>query len=167
MKKPESLRAKLVAAFPELAADPNRLRMWIEQGSLQCNAAPDNLNYGVRYTLTVVIEGWSLPAIMIWVLLIDWLRIQQPELLTPAHNEGERGVPFEADILTATESDISFDLPLREMIRVARRPDGGFDMEYVAEKNVLFPDAQPILPNGPLLQSVWVEGRKLLPEELP
>ena len=72
-----------------------------------------------------------------------------------------------ADTLTATESDISFDLPLREMIRVNPRPDGGFDMEYVAEKNVLFPDAQPILPNGPLLQSVWVEGRKLLPEELP
>lgn len=168
MKKPESLRAKLIAAFPDLASDPARLRMWIERGSLQCNMAPDNLNYGVRYTLTVVVEGWDLPAIMIWVLLIDWLRIHQPELLTPSHNnEGERGIPFETDIISATESDISFDLPLREMIRVERRPDGGFDMEYLAEPNVLFPDAAPILPEGPLLKSIWVEGRQLLPDDLP
>lgn len=163
MKKPESLRAKLTAAFPELAADPNRLRMWIEKGSLLHCMAPGNYNFGVRYTLTVVVEEWSHPAITLWVLLLDWLRIQQPDLVTPSSD----GVPFEADILNAESSDISFDLPLREAIRVVRREDGGFNMEYVAEPDPLFPDTVPLFPDTPLLKSIWVEGRQLLPEDLP
>ena len=167
MKKPESLRQKLVTAFPELADDPKRLAMWIEKGSLQSHMAPGNLNYMVRYTLTVVVEDWEQPAIMLWVLLIDWLRIHQPALITPAQTEGANGVPFEADILTATSADISFDIPLTESIRVTARPDGGFDMEYLPELSPLFPDAEPILPNAPLLRSIWVEGKQLVPDDLP
>lgn len=163
MKKPESLRAKLTAAFPELADDPNRLRMWIEKGSLRHHMAPGSHNFAVHYTLTVVVEEWSYPAVMLWVLVLDWLRIQQPDLVVPAN---EDGVAFEADILTTESSHISFDLPLREAIGVTRREDGGFDMEYVPELNPLFPDAEPLFPDGPLLESIWVEGRQLLPEDL-
>lgn len=166
MKKPESLRAKFLAAFPgEFGADNQRLRLWIEKGSVQCWAGADNLNYTVKYTLTVVVEGWRWPAITLWVVLLDWLRVQMPELLTPAL--AEDGVQFEADILSAEESDISFDLPLRESIRVHRREDGGFDMQYIEEADPLFPDAAPIVPEAPLLKSIWVEGRQLLPEDLP
>lgn len=164
MKKPESLRAKLTAAFPELAADPNRLRMWTEKGALHHHMAPGNYNFVVTYTLTVVVEEWSHPAITLWVLLLDWLRIQQPDLVTPSN---ANGVFFEADILTTEDGDLSFDLPLREAIRVMRREDGGFNMEYVAEPDPLFPDTVPLFPETPLLKSIWVEGRQLLPEDLP
>jgi hypothetical protein len=163
VKKPDSLRAALTAAFPELGTDPDRLRMWIEQGHVKCWAGgADRLNFTQGYTLTVVIEGWTLPSILIWVVLIDWLRIQQPDLLTPG--KAETAIPFEADIVSAAEVDLSFELALTEPVRVTRREDGGFDMIVVSEPDPLFPDAAPVLPSGPLLETVWVDGVQLVPD---
>lgn len=163
MKKPDSLRAALTATFPDLESNPERLRMWIESGHVKCwSGGADKLNFTQGYTLTVVIEGWHLPAILIWVVVLDWLRIQQPDLLTPAR--AETAIPFEADIISATEVDISFDLALTEPVRVTRREDGGFDMTVVAELDPLFPDAEPLLPSRPLLETVWVDGQQLVPD---
>jgi len=163
VRKPGSLRAVFETAFPDLAQDPARLRMWIEQGHVKCWAGgADRLNFTQAYTLTVVLEGWRLPSILIWALLIDWLRIQQPDLLTPG--KAETAIPFEADIITAEEADISFDLDLTEPVRVTRRDDGGFDMIVVAEPDPLFPDLAPLLPARPLLETVWVDGVQLVPD---
>lgn len=161
MKKPDSLRAKLTAAFPdEFARDPNRLAMWIEKGNVRCHASADNLNFSVEYTLSVSIAGWRLPSALIWVTLIDWLRIQQPDLLTPG--KSATAIPFEADIISNEEVDIGFDIALSEPVRVVRREDGGFDMTIVSEPDPLFPDMLPLV-DGAVLQTVWVDGAQVAP----
>lgn len=167
MKKPDSLRAKLVSVFPELARDPHRLRMWIEKGAVKCRAADptpgENLSYRLDYTLTVVIEEWTQPSLLIWIVLLDWLRIQEPALLTAAN---AKGLEFEADLLSDTKADISFDLPLSEAVIATRREDGGFDMRVREEPDPLMPDTVPIVPGGERLKSIWLEGVQLVPDPL-
>ena len=40
MNKPESLRAHLVAAVPELKRNPDRLLTFVDNGSMRSTAAP-------------------------------------------------------------------------------------------------------------------------------
>lgn len=160
MKKPDLLRARLTEAFPdEFGKDSNRLSLWIEEGHIRCHAAPGNLNYSVCYKLCVSITGWALPSVMIWSVLVDWLRVQQPDLLTPA--KSATAIPFEADLISETVVDIGFDLQLVEPVRVTKREDGGFDMIIVSEPDPLFPDAAPLLPSGPLLKSIWIDDQPI------
>jgi hypothetical protein len=163
MKKPDSLRAALTQAFPdEFANDAARLSLWIEEGHVRCHAGPDNLNYSVEYKLCVSISGWRMSSLLIWVVLIDWLRVQQPDLLTWA--QSKRAIPFEADLISNVEVDVGFDLTLTEAVRVTRRDDGGFDMIVVEEPDALFPDAEPLLCSAPLLKQIWAPG--LHPEQI-
>jgi hypothetical protein len=163
MIKPDSLRARLTDAFPdEFRRETTRLALWVEDGHVRCNAGADNLNFSLEYKLSVSIEGWRLPSLMIWIVLIDWLRIQQPDLLSPANSR--TAIPFEADVISNEEVDIGFDLALVESVVVLRRPDGGFDMRVVAEPERLFEDEGPLLPSGPVLKSIWGPG--LTPEQL-
>jgi hypothetical protein len=156
MLKPDSLRARLTEAFPDtFVNDGARLSLWIEEGHVRCHAAPDNLNFVVEYKLCVSITGWSLSSLLIWITVIDWLRVQQPDLLTPANSA--KAFPFEADLISAAETDIGFDLLLTEPVRVTRRADGGFDMRVVPECDPLFPDAGPLL-EGALLKQIWGPG---------
>jgi hypothetical protein len=166
MLKPNGLRARLTTAFPdEFAKDAVRLALWIEEGNVQCNAAPDNLNFTVAYKLSVSVEGWRLPSTMLWIVLLDWLRVQQPDLLTPA--QSGKAIPFEVDLISNEEVDIGFELRLTETVRVTRREDGGFDMVIVPEPDPLFPEMAPLLPDGALLKSIWAPGLdpvKLVPD---
>ena len=163
MKKPDSLRARLTEAFPdEFANDAARLSLWIEEGHVRCHAGPDNLNYSIEYRLCVSIAGWRLSSLLIWIVLIDWLRVAQPELLTPA--QSKKAIPFEADLISNAEADIGFDLLLTEAVRVTRREDGGFDMRVADEPDPLFPDAAPLLLPAPLLKQIWAHGAQLVPD---
>ena len=157
MKKPDSLRAALTAVFPELAKDPHRLRLWIEEGRVRCHASEDNLNFTLEYTLTVVIEEWTHSTLMIWPVLADWLRIQQPDLLTVANSKS--AIPFEADLISNQKADISLELALTEPVIVTRREDGGFDMRVVPEV--------PLFDlTGPPLISISDTDRQLVPDDL-
>lgn len=153
MIKPDSLRARLTEAFPdEFGHDAARLALWIEDGNVRCNAAPDNLNFSLSYKLSVSVEGWRLHSAMLWIVVIDWLRVQQPDLLTPGSSA--TAIPFEVDLISTQEVDIGFDLQLTEPVRVTRRADGGFDMIVVPEPDPIFPEMATLLPSGPLLTSI-------------
>jgi len=164
VKKPNSLRERLTAAFPDdFGHDATRLEMWIEQGNVRCHAG-QNLNFSVEYTLSVSIANWSRESVLIWVVLLDWLRVQQPDLVTAAKSVA--AIPFEVDLISTTTADIGFDLRLSEPVIVTRREDGGFDMRIEAEPDPLFPEAGPILPSGPLLKSIWLDEQQLVPDDI-
>lgn len=165
MRKPDLLRAALTTAFPELARDPDRLSLWVDEGGQVRHHMGANLNFAIEYRLSVEVRAWTHPSIMLFAVLIDWLRIQQPDLVTPGNSK--TGISFEADLISAEEADIGFDLMLNEGVRVTKRPDGGFNMTYVVEPDPLMPDTAPILPSAPLLESIWVDGVQLVPEDLP
>jgi hypothetical protein len=148
MIKPASLRARLVAAFPEFATDPDRLRMWVEAGRNRLWAG-QNLNFETSYTLTIIVESWTHSPLMIWAVVLDWLQIEQPERVTPSAPEA---FAFEADILDTGAFDLEFKIDLSEAISMIKREDGGFDMAPVAEPDPLFPDAEGVIAGN------WAEA---------
>lgn len=168
MNKPNSLRAALTAVFPELARDSNRLHLWIEEGFVRCHAADptpgENLSFAIEYTLRVWIEKWSRESILIWIIVLDWLAVQQPELLTPG--KSANSLLFETDLDSEKEADIGFELKLTERVTAVRREDGGFDMQVVAETNPMMPDTVRMVENGEDLASIWLEGVQLVPDPL-
>ncbi len=164
MKKPDSLRKAFTDAFPDLKENPDRFRLWIEEGNVRSHAADptqtDNLDFSLEYKLVVVFDGWRRSSLLIWIYLLRWLRQHQPDLLTPGQSED--ALPFESDILSSEEADISFDLKLREPVKVTRREDGGLDMQVVEEPVALLPDTLPMVEDGEPLKSIWVDGVKLV-----
>lgn len=162
MQKIDSLREKFVTAYPEFARDPDRLRMWIEEGHLRSHTQAGNLNFSLEYTLVVVIEGWTRSHLLIWIQLIDWLRIHQPDLL--AVGNSKTSLPFEFEPLSNKSSNISFELALNEAVRAALRDDGGYDMQYASEQSPLFSSAAPITQGAGDLTSIWMDGQQLVPD---
>lgn len=168
MKKPDSLRAALSAIFPEFARDPNRLHLWIEDGMIRCHAGDravgENLSFTLEYSLNLWIENWAQETILIWIVVLDWLQLNQPDLLTASKSPGS--LPFEADLLSEKATDIGLELKLTESVIATRRPDGGFDMSFALDPDPILPDTMPIVPGGDWLKTIWAEGIQLVPEPL-
>ncbi|MGO4703824.1 phage tail protein [Dyella sp. 2RAB6] len=98
MKKPDSLRAALVAALPDLARDPERFLVFIDKGSLHATYVP-GLSFECAYTLNIILTDFAEDPLIVWVALLAWLSANQPELLDNVDLRRE-GVSFEADITT-------------------------------------------------------------------
>lgn len=162
MKKPDSLRAALVAANPALARDPQNLILWIDQGSI---ASPMTSAYGFayRYRLNVLVLGFAGHQATIAIAILHWLRRHQPDLLQP----GKNAIDFEADYLDNKSVDLQLTLTLTEQVVANQRDDGGFNMEFIEEPETLFPDdlsAALGMEPPPRLQSIWWQGERLIPD---
>lgn len=161
MRKPDSLRAAIAAAIPDFAANPDRLIMWIDRGSVIGRGTPSD-NFGYSYRLNILVTGFSGHQAVIAIAILDWLRINQPDLLAP----GKDAFTFEADYLDNRTIDLALELQLTEAVRVTRRDDGGFDMVIADEPDPLFDDDRPLgaaTPPPPLRQ-IWFEGERLQPD---
>lgn len=131
MFKPASLRAFLTAANPELARDPDRLLVFIDEGSLQATFAP-GLSFEYAYTLNLILTDYAGHPDAVMVPLLIWLREHQPELLANPDNRDKIG--FEADLLANDAVDLSIKIPLTERVGVhPRSADTGHDIEHYPE----------------------------------
>lgn len=146
MQKADSLRAHLAEWFPDLARDPDRLRLWIETGKVRAINGPSR-NFTWEYTLSAMITEWTGDPSALAVVINEWCRANAPELL----QQGS-GYTFEADILDAATFDVQFALPLTEPVLVTDRPGGGWNLQHPAEPAPLFPDDEPA---GGLLREIW------------
>lgn len=149
MKKPGLLRAAIVALLPELARNPDKLAMWVENGRVRATGNAQR-GFAWEYPLTVVVEDFTKPPETLFFIVVDWLRTQQPDLLA----SNSEGFPFEVDVIDDKTSDVKITLPLREIVTAIGDGSGGWQLEVVPEP-VLFPDAVVI---GPGLTSIWVRG---------
>lgn len=157
MLKPASIRAMFALHLPELARDPERLRMWIDKGSVRTKQT-SSFSFEVAYRLNIVVIDWTDEAIILFVLLNEWVRRYQPSLVA---SQAAEGYGFEADILTNAAMDLSIELDLTESVRAVKREDGGWDMQIVEEPES-FPD--DIAPEPPvLLKEIWWKGERLVP----
>lgn len=161
MKKPDSLRAALVATMPELAVNPAQLIMWVDQGGV-ASPITSSFSFAYRYRLNILLLGFGGYSAVLMIAILSWLRIQQPELLQPA----KEAISFEADFLDAGSVDLQLAIELTEQVRSVRRVDGGFDMEFMAEPDPLLVDDLAVSDAVPLpdLTSLWFEGERLLPD---
>lgn len=161
MKKPDSLRAALVATMPELAVNPAQLIMWVDQGGVASTMTP-SFSFAYRYRLNILLLGFAGQSAAVMIAVLAWLRVQQPDLLQPKKD----AISFDADFLDAGAVDLQLAIDLTEQVRTTRRVDGGFDMIFMAEPDPLLADDIPISNAVPVpnLATLWFEGERLLPD---
>jgi len=121
MKKPGQLRDHLLQSVASLAANPDRLLVFVEDGSLTAVYSA-NLSFSYAYSLNLIVTDYGGDPDTIMLPLLQWLTRHQPELLS---NPGRRGeVKFEVDVLASDLVDVSITLPLTERVIVANGSDG-------------------------------------------
>lgn len=136
MLKIQSLRTAIVAALPELASDPSRLRLWVERGLGQSQGTPTRA-FAFAFRLNVLIIELTTDIAVLGLALFDWLRVNQPELLAP----GANGFAFDVDILDNEQADVLVQLDLTQNVSVAVQPDGSARLTYLPEPDPLFDDS--------------------------
>lgn len=158
MLKPAAIRNMLTDFLPELAENPERLRLWIDKGGIRTRLT-DSFTFEVAYRLNIVVIDWTRAPVIIFALLNEWLRRYQPDLVA---SQAAAGYSFEADIVTNSAMDLSIDLDLTEtVIRVPKEGGAGWDMQIVEEPES-FPDE--FAPSPPVnLKEIWWKDERLVP----
>ena len=131
MNKPESLRAHLLAAIPELKRNPDRLLVFIDNGSLRSTATP-GLSFEYSYTLNLILTDFAGHPDSVAIPLFAWVLVNQRELMEN-QERGRDAIKFEADILDNSKVDLSITLPLTERVIVKRQADGTLQVSHPAE----------------------------------
>lgn len=121
MRKPKELRTMLEGSVPELLANPERLLVFIDAGSIR-HTAVKGLSFQYAYTLNLIVTDFSGHADSIIVPLLAWLRQNQPDLFLN-HNNQTDGITFEADLISHSSADISFKIKLTESVYVGVSQD--------------------------------------------
>ena len=165
MIKPDSLRKAIEAVLPELQINPDHLKMWIDKGSATARMT-QTLGFCWTYRLSILVEGMVQNPSIIAIAIIQWLRVNQPELLTP----GKKAFDFDVDIIDNVTADFGVDLELSEMVSAIQREDGGYDMQHLPDPDPLFDDDIFLSADeapADLTEAWLTTGEKLLPDEPP
>lgn len=140
MIKPASLRAAIVALQPDLARDPEKLLMWVDQGNIRSTSTP-TLGFAYRYQLNVILIEFAGEPSVIMLAVTKWLRDNQPERVVP----GNDAFAIEVDLIDSTTVDLQLQIMLEENVTATRREDGGYNIQHLAEPNPLFDDDLPLI----------------------
>lgn len=156
MNKIDSLRAAIVAATPELATHPARLRMWVDRGTLEARQTASG-SFGFAFRLNVLIMELATDVGVISEAIIRWMRVNQPDRLAP----GNKAFTFDVDFLDNNIVDLMIEVEITQSVQVAPKEGGGFNLTYIDEPDPLFDDdlglggAAPV----PLLAGIQLGGQ--------
>ena len=131
MIKPESLRAAITAASPDLSKNPERLLVFADEGAI-VNTGTASLSFEYRYTINLILTDFSGDADQVFVALLAWVKVNQPELVDN-FNKQAKGITFEVDHLNHKTCDLSIKLDLTEKVRVATDEDGKHTITHQGE----------------------------------
>nr|WP_241866890.1 phage tail protein [Escherichia coli] len=130
VNKPQSLRRALNKAVPYVRNNPDKLHLFVDNGSLVATGT-SSMSWEYRYTLNVVIEDFSGDQNLLMAPVLLWLRDNQPDAINNPTLR-EKLFTFEVDILRNDVCDISLNLQLTERVLVST--DGSVSsVEAVAE----------------------------------
>jgi hypothetical protein len=133
MNKPQSLRRALNEAVPYVRNNPDKLHLFVDNGSLVATGA-SSMSWEYRYTLNVVIEDFSGNQNLLMAPILLWLTANQPDAINNRELR-EKLFTFDVDILRNDVCDISLNLQLTERVLVST--DGGMSsVEAVPEPDV-------------------------------
>lgn len=121
MNKPQSLRNALNEAVPYVRNNPDKLHLFVDNGSLVATGA-SSMSWEYRYTLNVVIEDFSGNQNLLMAPVLLWLTANQPDAINNRELR-EKLFTFDVDILRNDVCDISLNLQLTERVLVST--DGG------------------------------------------
>lgn len=132
MYKPDSLRAHLSAALPELHRDPHRMLMFITGGTLKSTAS-GSLSWRYDYTLRVLITDWAGHTDAVAAPLLVWVQEHQWDLLS---NNDKDSIRFEAEYLNPSSMDLLIELDLSETVLVRERTSTPGALELTHKKEM-------------------------------
>ncbi|HDT2789922.1 phage tail protein [Enterobacter sp. AD2-3] len=121
MNKPQSLRNALNKSVAYVRDNPDKLHLFVDNGSLVATGA-SSISWEYRYTLNVVIEDFSGDQNLLMAPVLLWLRENQLDAINNPELR-EKLFTFEVDILRNDLCDISLNLQLTECVLVSA--DGG------------------------------------------
>ncbi|WP_368913852.1 phage tail protein [Mixta calida] len=130
MNKPQSLRHALNKSVPYVRENPDRLHLFVDNGSLVATAAA-SISWEYRYTLNVVVTDFTGDQNLLMAPILYWLRDNQPDALNNP-DEREKLFTFEVDILGNGACDLSLNLKLTERV-LAQEVNGQMQVEAVPE----------------------------------
>ncbi|WP_276867600.1 phage tail protein [Enterobacter oligotrophicus] len=130
MNKPQSLRHALNKSVPYVRENPDRLHLFVDNGSLVATSAA-SISWEYRYTLNVVVTDFTGDQNLLMAPILYWLRDNQPDALQNP-DEREKLFTFEVDILGNGACHLSLNLKLTERVLV-REVDGQMQVEAVPE----------------------------------
>ncbi|MEQ5194618.1 phage tail protein [Klebsiella pasteurii] len=155
MLKPNSLRKALTDSVPMLRTNPDMLRVFIDNGKNAATLAR-SLSFEKRYTLNIVVTDFTADIDLLFVPIMAWLRINQPDIMTT--DEGiKKGFTWYADINNDSSIDVSISLLLTERTLV-KEVDGALHVENIPEPPPPEPVTRPVeMWSGGELVSKWDE----------
>ena len=121
MEKPALLRAEIEKHLPELKNNPEKLTLFVQNGRVFGNK--HTLGHEVRYTLALMIDGYTGDTDILNAVILNWARRHQPDLLAPGHVP-DNAYRLEADILDNRSCDLLIELALSERITVTADTNG-------------------------------------------
>lgn len=133
MNKPQSLRRTLNQSVPYVRDNPDKLHLFVDNGSVVATGAT-SMSWEYLYTLNVVIVDFSGDQNLLIAPVLSWLQENQPDAI---HNPQlrEKLFSFEVDILRNDICDISMELRLTERVLVSA--DGNVSsVEAIPEPDV-------------------------------
>jgi hypothetical protein len=122
MNKHESLRAHLISSVPDLAQNPDRLMIFIDNGKIRSTAGY-GLSFEYIYTLNLILTDYAGHPDAVAIPLLAWVLVNQRELMENVERSKD-SIVFEADVLDNSKVDLSIKLPLTERVIVKRQDDG-------------------------------------------
>lgn len=131
MNKPASLRAHLLGAITELRHNPDRLLVFVDQGSIRSTAAA-GLSFEYNYSLQLILTDFAGSPDAVVVPLLAWLLVNQSELLTNLELAKD-SIKFEVDVLDNSKVDMALTLPLTERVLVKLQEDGKLLISHPGE----------------------------------
>ncbi|MGO4222135.1 phage tail protein [Lysobacter sp. TAF61] len=141
MIKPDSLRAHITAAVPQLQSNPEQLQIFIDAGSIVSTGAA-GLSFEYRYTLTMILTDFAAHPDAIMVPLLAWLAVHQIDLLQNFDKHG--AIAFDAELVANDLIDLRIKIPLTESVGVhANEAGDGYNVEHYPE-----PLLEPNLAGG-------------------
>lgn len=131
MIKPDSLRAAIAAAVPDLAANPDKFLVFADAGALAA-VGTGSLSFEYRYTLNLILTDFAGDADLVMIALLRWVHRNQSDLLNNPTTRSS-SITFEVDHLNNATCDLSIKLPLSESVRVTTGADGKLVINHKQE----------------------------------
>lgn len=117
VNKPQSLRNALNKSVAYVRDNPDKLHLFVDNGSLVATGAR-SMSWEYRYTLNVVIEDFSGNQNLVVAPVLLWLMTNQPDAINNPELR-EKFFTFDVDILSNDLSDLSLNLQLTERVIVS------------------------------------------------
>lgn len=131
MIKPDSLRAAITAALPDLKKNPDRLLVFVDGGKI-VKTGTKSLSFEYQYTLNLILTDFAGDPDVVMVALLAWLQVNQRELFDNFTRQGT-GIAFEVDHLNHKTIDLDIKVALTEAVDVATGTDGKHTMTHRQE----------------------------------